>query len=43
MKFAVTRLLVDIPGIILIAWLVAKIIPKKEIEKIYENAENLTK
>lgn len=40
-KFAVTRLLVDIPGIILIAFVLSKLIPKAEIEKIYENAEKM--
>lgn len=38
-KFAVTRLLVDIPGIIIIAYLVCAIIPKEEVEKIYKNIE----
>lgn len=42
-KFAITRLLIDIPGIILIAYILTKIISKKDVEKIYENAENLTK
>lgn len=41
--FAVTRLLVDIPGIILIAWVLTKLMSKKEIETIYQNAENLDK
>lgn len=40
-KFTLTRLLVDIPGIILIAYLLVKLIPKEEVEKIYQNAENL--
>lgn len=39
-KFALTRLAVDIPGIILIAFILAKLIPKKDVEKLYENAEN---
>ncbi|MHB1275594.1 MAG: permease [Candidatus Humimicrobiaceae bacterium] len=34
-KFAVTRLLIDIPGIIIIAYAIYLIIPKKEREKIY--------
>lgn len=42
-KFAVTRLLVDIPGIIVIAYVLAKFISKQEIQKIYENAENISK
>ena len=40
-KFAMTRLAVDIPGIILIAYLLSKLIPKKEVERIYENAEKM--
>ncbi|MEA4816166.1 MAG: permease [Lachnospiraceae bacterium] len=39
-KFAFTRLAVDIPGIIIIAYFLAKIMPKKEIEEIYKNAED---
>lgn len=38
--FALTRLLVDIPGIILISFLLTKLIPDKEVEAIYKNAEN---
>ena len=37
-KFAVTRLLVDIPGIIIIAYLINALIKKEEIEKIYHKA-----
>ena len=40
-KFAVTRLLIDIPGIILIAFIISKFLSKKEIDKIYENAKTL--
>jgi uncharacterized membrane protein YraQ (UPF0718 family) len=40
-KFAVTRLLIDIPGILIIAFVLAKLIPKNEVEKLYKNAENL--
>lgn len=42
-KFAITRLLIDIPGIILIAYILTKIVSKKEVEQIYENSENLSK
>jgi uncharacterized membrane protein YraQ (UPF0718 family) len=42
-KFAFTRLLVDIPGIIIIAYILSKVVNKQEIQKIYENAENLSK
>ncbi len=40
-KFAVTRLLVDIPGIIIIAYILSRIISKEEIEKIYLKSESL--
>lgn len=39
-KFALTRLLVDIPGIILIAFILTKLMPEKEIAALYKNAEN---
>ncbi|HZW49687.1 MAG TPA: permease [Bacillota bacterium] len=42
-KFALTRLLVDIPGVIIIAFILSKLISKQEIQKIYENAENINK
>lgn len=42
-KFAVTRLLVDIPGIILIAVILSRLISKQEVQKIYDNAENIGK
>ncbi|MDV3429561.1 MAG: permease [Bacillota bacterium] len=38
-KFAVTRLLADIPGIIIIAYIISQIIPKKEIIEIYKQNE----
>ncbi len=41
LRFALTRLLVDIPGIILIAFALSKLTSKKEVEEIYKNAENL--
>jgi len=40
-KFAVTRLLVDIPGIIIIAYLLSAFVSKDEISKIYESTEKL--
>lgn len=40
-RFALTRLLVDIPGIIIIGFILSKITPKKTLEAIYENAQNL--
>lgn len=39
-KFALTRLLIDIPGIIVIAFLLSKSVSEKEIADIYENAKN---
>lgn len=39
-KFALTRLLVDIPGIILIAYLLSRLVSKEEVKRIYERAEN---
>jgi uncharacterized membrane protein YraQ (UPF0718 family) len=41
LKFALTRLLIDIPGIIIMSFLISKIIPKKEIDRIYKEIENL--
>ncbi len=40
-RFAVTRLLVDIPGIIIIAYLISGILSKEEINKIYIKAKSL--
>ncbi|NSW93014.1 MAG: permease [Firmicutes bacterium] len=40
-RFAVTRLLIDIPGIIIIAYILSKVISKNEIEEIYKNAESM--
>lgn len=37
-KFAIARLLIDLPGIIIIAFILSKIVSKKEIEAIYENS-----
>jgi hypothetical protein len=37
----VTRLLIDIPGIIVIALILSKLISKKETDDIYKNAEKL--
>ena len=39
-RFAISRLLIDIPGIIIIAFLISKMISKKEVEMIYENAKS---
>lgn len=40
-KFALTRLLVDIPGIIIIAAVLARLVSKEEVSSIYEAAEKL--
>ena len=42
MKFALTRLAIDIPGIIIIAYVLSKLVSKDEIAKVYENAENIS-
>lgn len=39
-KFAVTRLLVDIPGIIIIAMILNRLVSKEDINKIYEAAQS---
>lgn len=41
LRFAITRLLIDIPGIIIIAYILYYIVSKDEIREIYKNAENL--
>ena len=40
-RFAIIRLLIDIPGIIIIAFLLSAYISKDEVIKIYENSEKL--
>jgi len=40
-KFALTRLVIDIPGIIIIAYLLETFISKDEVKKIYKKAEEL--
>jgi uncharacterized membrane protein YraQ (UPF0718 family) len=40
-KFAVTRLVVDIPGIIFIAYILSQLIPKEEIREIYQKVERM--
>ena len=39
--FAITRLLIDIPGIIIIAYLLSALMPKTQVEAIYSKAETL--
>jgi hypothetical protein len=40
-KFAVTRLLVDIPGIIIIAYILSHLMQKEEIKEIYRKVESM--
>jgi len=40
-KFAVARLLIDIPGIIIIALILSKMVSKKEVAELYENAKTM--
>lgn len=40
-KFAMTRFIIDIPGIIIIAYLLSLTTKAKEIEEIYNNSANL--
>lgn len=42
-KFALTRLAVDIPGIIIIAFALSKLVSADEIKKLYENAQSEAK
>ncbi len=42
-KFAFTRLLVDIPGIVIMAYILSKLLSKDEIEEIYKDAELINK
>lgn len=41
LKFSLTRLIIDIPGILIIAALLSALLSKKEVERIYQNAENM--
>ncbi len=40
-RFAFTRLLIDIPGIIIMAFILARITPKEEIKRLYDKAEHM--
>lgn len=40
-RFAIARLLVDIPGIILISYVLSSLMKAEEVSQIYENAELL--
>ena len=41
-SFAITRLLVNIPGIIIIAYLLNSLVSREEVETMYLNAERLS-
>ena len=41
-SFAITRLLVNIPGIIIIAYLLNSLVSREEVETLYLNAERLS-
>ena len=40
-RFAITRLIVDIVGIMIISYVIQKMLSKKDIEAIYEKAEQM--
>lgn len=40
-KFALTRLAIDIPGIIIMALIIGNFVKKQEVDAIYLNAENM--
>jgi uncharacterized membrane protein YraQ (UPF0718 family) len=40
-RFAFARLLIDIPGIIIMAFLISHMIPERELNRIYANVENI--
>lgn len=37
-RFAVSRLLIDIPGIIIIAFIISKVVSRQEVDILYSNA-----
>jgi uncharacterized membrane protein YraQ (UPF0718 family) len=40
-RFAISRLLIDIPGIIVIAFILSKMVSKKDVEELYEKAKTI--
>jgi uncharacterized membrane protein YraQ (UPF0718 family) len=40
-KFAISRLIIDLFGIIILAFLLSKMVSKQEVQKIYEHAETI--
>jgi fluoride ion exporter CrcB/FEX len=40
-RFAIARLLINIPGIIIIAFILSKMVSKDEVEELYEKANEI--
>ncbi|AEJ20005.1 permease [Gracilinema caldarium] len=40
-RFALSRLAIDVVGIVLISWSIFTILPKQEINRLYEQAQNI--
>jgi len=40
-RFALSRLAIDIIGIVIIAWAIKTALPKKEVDRLYEKAEQI--
>jgi uncharacterized membrane protein YraQ (UPF0718 family) len=40
-RFAIARLLIDIPGIIIIAFILSKMVSKNEVEELYEKVNEI--
>lgn len=40
-KFAIARLLIDIPGIIIIAFILSRMVSRNEVKNLYENAKDI--
>ena len=40
-KFAMARLLIDIPGIIIIAYILSQMVSKKEVEELYDKVKTI--
>lgn len=39
-RFAITRALIDIPGVIVLAWLIARLMPRDDIGSFYARSES---
>jgi hypothetical protein len=40
-RFALSRFAIDIVGILIIAWAIKAALPRKEVDRLYENAEHI--